>query len=91
MASDMNKQQHELHKMQVLLLKKSESLVKAVFEMNKMKWLKELSIKSPSEEDMATIEQLQMKLRQLREKPSGREIGEFCKSILTVDQMLNEL
>ena len=37
-----------------------------------MKWLKELSIICPNEEDMAAIENLQMKLKRLREVPSGK-------------------
>lgn len=44
----MNKHQSELLKMQNLLQKKSESLVRAVFDMNKMKWLKELNINNPT-------------------------------------------
>ena len=48
LASDMSKPSNELQKLHSLLQKKSESLVKAVFEMNKMKWLKELNIQNPS-------------------------------------------
>ena len=32
-----------------------------------------------------------MKLRELKESPSGRDIGEFCKSVLTVQQLVNHL
>jgi hypothetical protein len=91
LAGDTEKSQPELQRLQTLLLIKAESLVKAVFEMNKMKWFRELSIADPSEEDMATVENVQMRLRRLREAPSGRDIGEFCKSILTVPQLVNEL
>jgi hypothetical protein len=65
--------------------------VRAVFEMNKMKWLKELNITIPSEQDMAAVENLQIKLKKLREFPTGKDIGEFCKNILTVEQLVNEL
>jgi len=49
LASDINKPGMELRKLQELLVKKSECLVRAVFEMNKMQWLKELNITIPSE------------------------------------------
>jgi hypothetical protein len=32
-----------------------------------------------------------MRLRMLRDNPSGRDIGEFCKSVLTVGQLVNQL
>jgi|JI6StandDraft_1071083.scaffolds.fasta_scaffold631119_2 hypothetical protein len=54
---------------------KAEGLSLAVFEMNKMKWLKELSISDPTEEDIATVEKVQMQLRKLRESPTARDIG----------------
>ena len=65
----------ELRKLQDLLSKKSSCLVRAIFEMNKMKWLKELNITIPSEQDMAAVENLQIKLKKLREFPTGKEIG----------------
>lgn len=40
-----------------------------------MKWFRELSIADPSEQDMATVENVQMRLRRLREAPSGKDIG----------------
>ena len=46
--------------------------MKAVYEMNKMKWFKELNVSDPSEEDMAAVEGLQIRLRRLKEAPSGR-------------------
>lgn len=74
-----------------MMLRKAESLVKAVFEMNKMKWFKELAILHPAEEDINAVETVQIRLRELRSNPSGREIGEFCKNILTTKALINEL
>lgn len=75
LGGDLGKGDCELKKLHKMLLVKAESLSLAVFEMNKMKWLKELSIGEPTEEDMAAVEKLQMQLRKLRESPSGRDIG----------------
>lgn len=40
--------------------------------MNKMKWFKELALTNPSEQDMNTIELIQIRFRELRSNPSGR-------------------
>lgn len=37
-----------LQTLEQMMLRKAESLVKAVFEMNKMKWFKELAILQPA-------------------------------------------
>jgi hypothetical protein len=89
LVSDISKSPFELQKLESMLVRKSESLAKAVFEMNKMKWLKELSISNPDEGDMATIEDLQIRLKRLRDNPTSRDIGEFCKHILTVEQLVD--
>jgi len=43
--------------------------------MNKMKWFKELAIFNPTEDDISTIEVIQMKYRELRENPNGKDIA----------------
>lgn len=78
-----------LQTLEQMMLRKAESLVKAVFEMNKMKWFKELAILQPTEEDISAVETVQIRLRELRSNPSGREIGEFCKNILTTKALIN--
>jgi hypothetical protein len=40
---------------------------------------------------MNFVEGVQIRLRELRNNPSGKEIGEFCKNILTTKALINEL
>lgn len=89
LANDIEAPAHMLQALEQLMLRKAESLVKAVFEMNKMKWFKELAILQPTEEDISAVETVQIRLRELRCSPSGREIGEFCKTILTTKALIN--
>lgn len=55
--------------------------------MNKVKWLKELYIGTPTQEDIEKVEEIQLYFRKIKEIPSAKEIAEFCKLILTVRQI----
>ena len=89
LANDIEAPAYMLQALEQMMLRKAESLVKAVFEMNKMKWFKELAILQPTEDDIGAVETVQIRLRELRSNPSGREIGEFCKNILTTKALIN--
>jgi hypothetical protein len=55
--------------------------------MNKVKWLKELYIVNPTQEDVEKVEEIQLLFRKIKEFPSAKDIAEFCKLILTVGQI----
>lgn len=52
-----------------------------------MKWLKELYIVNPTQEDVEKVEEIQLLFRKIKEFPSAKDIAEFCKLILTVGQI----
>jgi hypothetical protein len=62
-----------------------------VIEMNKVKWLKELHITNPSQEDIEKVEEIQLFFRKIKDFPTAKDIAEFCKLILTVNQITEEL
>lgn len=70
-----------------MLFSKALCLFFTVIEMNKVKWLKELHIINPTQEDIEKVEEIQLFFRKIKEYPSAKDIAEFCKLILTVSQI----
>ncbi len=55
--------------------------------MNKLKWFEELKVYDPNQDDIDTVEELQLNYRKLKSNPDAEAIGRLCKSLLTVPQI----
>lgn len=67
-----------------IILKKAMRMLNCIFEMDKMKWFEELLMEDPTDDDIETVEKLQLCYRSIKNNEDARAIGELCKNILTV-------
>ena len=74
-----------------LIFNKARNLIRAVFDMDKMRWFRLLNIRQPEGAKLLHIEGLQKMLRSLRSECTSAALNKFCKCILTTEEFLEAI